>query len=970
MVKTRIILNGVDLDVPDDVSLALNYAIADIAEPEKKQAHFSRTITLPSTATNDKMFGYLSNLSSSVNSSGTTNYNLGFDPNLKASCILMYDGQVQMTGYLQLNQIVKVDDYKVNYDCVIYSDIVNLFANIGDQLISDLPLSEYNHNYTRDIQQASWNNYIYKSGASQAFQLGQGYIYPMIDYGNDDTNFKVSDFKTGFYLKTVVDKIINQAGYSYTSSFFNSTHFKSLVIPYTQSQQTLSASQIAARTFRASATATEYIYSSGSTTGTGTLTTCNILFPDDTTSPNNDSGGVWNTSTSKFTAAKAGTYKVTSSLRASVTHFPISASTLYSVGGIQTWIIGYIYFWKTDAVTGSTTAVGMGAVRVAGSSSYFVANDFNIDNGGLTATSGATSGVSTGTLSANVSLNAGDTIIMRYQSNGTTNGYNLYNETFASGSKIRLNILADSYIKAELTDVSIQEGDTVDCNNILPKNIKQRDFLSSVIKCFNLYIDSDKSTKNKLIIEPRDDFYASSGTTRDWSNKLDLSRELTIVPMGYLDARTYRYKMKDDSDYYNKLYQDKWKETYGTTRKSITNDFLNNERLTEVLFSPTPLADRNSTDRILSRIWSVGTNGQISSTTGNIRLLYYGGVKNTSYSWNYIASSGTNIMTTYPYAGHLDNTSFPTYDVNFSSPIEVFYTATSYTDGNLFNRYHKKLINEITDKDSKLVKGYFYLTPQDIANLDFRDTYYFERTKYRLNKIVDYTPIELKPTLCEFIKIKESNPFIASSGTITGSSNDVVASDAAPQYAERTVLNNNNYAQGQLVSGVNNWTDPTARGVVISGNDNSIGGSAQNISIIASSGVTVLPNVQNVSVINSTGLVIDERYNGLTVYDNVILGSKRVARKTASYKGLSTDIGKMVLFNLTSNGTYDLPEASLIFNGWSVEIKNAYTAGGYTVTVGVVDGTSYFEDGVSTTDVMATEECFTYTYRSGIWYIS
>jgi hypothetical protein len=68
------------------------------------------------------------------------------------------------------------------------------------------------------------------------------------------------------------------------------------------------------------------------------------------------------------------------------------------------------------------------------------------------------------------------------------------------------------------------DGFLVNMNALLPQNIKQKDFLSSVIKMFNLYIDVDKLNTKKLIIEPRNTFYKN--TALDYSDKLDISSEI------------------------------------------------------------------------------------------------------------------------------------------------------------------------------------------------------------------------------------------------------------------------------------------------------------------------------------------------------------------------------------------------------------------------------------------------------------
>ena len=70
---------------------------------------------------------------------------------------------------------------------------------------------------------------------------GSGYFYPLIDYGlyretavisglNDD--YEIGTFRPALYVKEYIDKMFEAAGYSYTSTFFNTSYFKSLIIPY------------------------------------------------------------------------------------------------------------------------------------------------------------------------------------------------------------------------------------------------------------------------------------------------------------------------------------------------------------------------------------------------------------------------------------------------------------------------------------------------------------------------------------------------------------------------------------------------------------------------------------------------------------------------------------------------------------------------------------------------------------------
>jgi hypothetical protein len=73
----------------------------------------------------------------------------------------------------------------------------------------------------------------------------------------------------------------------------------------------------------------------------------------------------------------------------------------------------------------------------------------------------------------------------------------------------------------------------------------------------------------------------------------------------------------------------------------------------------------------------------------------------------------------------------------------------------LFNGFWSEYVAEITDKDSKLLTGFFNLNDVDILNLDFSKLIYIDGTLWRLNKIIDYDPIEMDVTKVELLKLIE-----------------------------------------------------------------------------------------------------------------------------------------------------------------------------------------------------------------------
>lgn len=957
--RTRLLINNTDVDLTDEVAIPLTYNIVDIRNPEKRTGNYSRQIILPGTDANNKIFSHIWDLGVTVDSSGTTNYTPGFDPNLKASAIVIDDGSVVFEGFVRLNRITQSHfGYKHDFDITLSSQLADLYTNMGEKTLADLNLDKYNHTYNQSEQINSWATSIKVNGVSTPFAKGTGYVYPMIDYGYsvNDVDYNVTHFFPAVYMKTIYDAIISENGFQVTSSYFDSTEWKSLVFPYTGGQLKLSETQVDNRTHKASLTGFWNDYSSG-----GTSSYPAITFDDDSTGTNHDSGGIYSTVTNKMTVAANGNYTINFGISVQLTHYP-SSSPATTQGLFN---IGWYQIRRVD--TSNTSSI-IGSILVQATQSGFVtANTLNITVPS-SVNSGDQSSVVTGILTTSAQLSAGDLVYIefqRYVPIGTNSMYS--GQTYASGAKTLVQLQPGSYFESKLNDTSIQEGDTVPMSNVLPSTIKQKDFVSSVNKKLNLYYEPDKNTLNNFFVEPRNDFY-SSGTTRDWSLKLDESKDLEVIPMGELEARRYYWTWKSDSDHYNKLYMERNNNRiYGEREYSIENDFIKNENKTEVIFSPTPLAVRPGSTRVIPRIYQEN-NGVITPKSGNPRVLYYGGVKTALNTWNYVASSGSTVMTTYAYAGHLDDIDSPTIDINFGVPKEVFYNATTYTSNNLFNKYWLQFIQEITDKNSKIVTGYFNLTPLDIETLSFRDTFHFRNQNFRLNKIIDYVPGSKALTKCEFVLLKQGVPYSAETLTINGGKDPTgfETEEGAPTSGQRVGSGTNSTGRNAIVSGENNIVDPSAKAIIVSGSSNFVGANCENISLTSSSGCSVLAGVTNVTLVNCSNLQIDASYSGKTVIENVIQGSENLIYTESDYTLSASDTGKLVIGNPSSNIIVYLPLATEISNGWSITIKHGNN-NAVKITATISDDSAF--DATGTTDVLNALEFSTYTYRSSVWYI-
>lgn len=887
MILTKIYINNEQIDLTDEVSIPLNFNIADIREPEKRSTTWSKTVVLPGTTFNNQLFSNIWNVNAVINSTGTNNFTPNFNPNLKAIAEITYNEATQFKGICQLLNVNVTDKYEIQYEVAFFGELQNVYQFFNNKYLRDLDFSEYNHKYTLYNQQLSWNN-------------TNGYVYPMIDYGFQiNSRFNVTNMFPALFVKTIIDKMFNDAGFTYQSSFFNSEIFKKLVIPYSGgSALKLTNQQVTERTGRASKTSTQIIKQDNQyptlSDGSRELAV-RLIYEDKTTPPNNDVNNLFYDQNSgsnyqTFLIPKTGPYTISAYVRANVKHYPTAANVNFTA---DRNIVGILSILKNPQNYGDYGAnysvIASRQINIQPYASVTPLEDaFNIlnqVNATATISSGTTSLTSDGTLSITANLNQNDIIQIKI-SKGAGTGYydnsgnfqtSLYRvgtvrEPIGLNSYAELNILQDSYFSIALADTNIQENDDVEVNAVLPDKIKQSEFFNSIVKAFNLFVEVDKGNANKLIIEPRPTFY-SSGTTQDFSDKLDYSKETKIIPLGELNNKSYVFSYKEDTDYFNSNYKTTYNEIYGQKKYDILNDFLKGEVRTELIFSPTPLVDTIGHDRVISKIYTLDSNGTIKPTQSNIRLLYWGGLKTTNVQWQHIATSGTTFRTDYPYAGHLDDVNNPTFDLNFGTPYQVYYTPIKYTGNNLYNKYWRDYIEQIADKDSKIFTGYFLLNEFDIQNLDFRDTYFFEKDYWRLNKIIDYDRINNQPTKCEFIKLKTLPDYVDDIGVdINGGVKDLDTETPAPTARLGTTFNNNQIADGAIVSGRNNIVS-SGDGVIVSGESNVIGVGSKNVSILASTGVTILGGVSNVSVTNSSGITVTESNvtynNGIKTLNNV-----------------------------------------------------------------------------------------------------
>lgn len=738
---SKLIVDGVELGFTDTLPISTNLSVADIREPDKRNSTYSKTISIPATKEANEVFEYAFELNLSLSS---------FNPNIAISAkyfvneVIVFDGQLQLLSITSKYNGSFLDHF---YNCSMIGETGNIFVDIANLFLTDIDLSVYNHVLDIGDVTSSW-----------ATPIGVGFVYPYIDYGvngGNSNDWYLEGLKPAMFEKEYVDRIFANAGYTYTSNFFTSNYYKRIITPdVDEGCLKLPASSVINAQFYAGSVNISpiTIYTIAPPT-TITLTVWRygpnnspialpVLFNDDSTAPFNDPGGVYNIATNVFTTSIPGIYTIVFNLDCYFfINMPVSGVTVEGSQNLLARIDRLISGTWTPVVSNFFNVVQSSPLSGIGSVVAIPVPTITLQIPGNFYTSGEQFRCSVFSVSSPGWLirTAGGTLV--------TSG-----SSFAG-----LNMRDATTTFYSIIDGNLPYGGGVLMNDTIPKNIKQIDFLTSIIKSENLYVEVDKTNNKNLIIEPREDFIQYNNSL-DWTRKQDLSNPIITLPMGDLDAKKYTWTFKSDKDVYNAFYEDKYKEVYGNKILNVTNDFIKSEKTIDVIFSATPgVALQN--DIVAGRMYVID-NGLVKPIKCNIRRLYWGGLKNCN-GHNFWFAGNPSQTSQYPYAGHVDDPNSPTIDICFDNPKELYWilAAQSYTNNNLFGRGYFKLLQEITDPNSKIVQCKIYLDETDINEFSFRKIIFINGSYFFVNKISNYDPQVRTVCDVELLKLKKGQIF-------------------------------------------------------------------------------------------------------------------------------------------------------------------------------------------------------------------
>ena len=281
------------------------------------------------------------------------------------------------------------------------------------------------------------------------------------------------------------------------------------------------------------------------------------------------------------------------------------------------------------------------------------------------------------------------------------------------------------------------QGQDVDVSANLP-DIKQIDFLMTLQKLFNLVFVPDNNKPKHLIIESFDD-YIGTGTKKDWSNKIDYTKDIEVKPTTDLQKNVLDWKYQNGQDFINIAVQQSTGRVYGRYRaEDEDNDFATGESKIEATLSPYIMSYIPNSEITIHRCIDGDGNGVQSP---KCKLAYWNG-KTTAFGDWYLKNDAGNTIGTqthFPYFSNYNalNPSVANNDLNFGYE-RAFFAIAAHPVNTMFYRFWKNYVNELYSAGARLFTAYFKLTRADIQDFEFSDRIFINDTYFRVLKISNY----------------------------------------------------------------------------------------------------------------------------------------------------------------------------------------------------------------------------------------
>ncbi len=676
----------------------LNYQFTDVTNINKAVGSYSQTFRVPATKANTDFFGDIKN--PAINStSGLIEGRYSTKRKIRAA--LSYNSIPMMTGYVQIKAVyIQKKDF-ADIELVFFGDSLDMATKIGDKMLSDLADTSMNHTLNITAITNSW-------AGSSAAPFDGTLRYGLIDKGQNfsgadaftgspllgDGRLLHGDFTPFVRIRKLLSLILSEAGFTYTSSFIDGSSCDNIYMPAYAGSKTPRSEDYEPES--------ELFGVSIGSNFTLSNTDTHLTMRDDYTSEGGyDYSNNWFNSSYQFNAPYDG-------------FFTFTINAKYTMGGAT------VPYYK----------VSWNGWSNGGAYAFYTWPD------GSTTRNGDRQDTFT------IFFPAGSRMKIFVGQAGTATG-NVANDGAVGNN--------DAFWLRLVESSEPVTGQDVDLSSNYPQ-VKQIDFLMGLQKMFNLVFVPDKNKPNHILIEPFAD-YTASGTKKDWSNKIDYSKDVVVKPTNDLQRKRYEWTHSEGQDFINVLVKQQTDRVYG--RYEVTdpqNDFATGDITITSPFAPYLMSNVPSTNVIMHRCI---TNDGSGVQDPKPRIAFWNGQSAAMGTIEIMNTSLLNHITeNYPVFSNYNEVA-PTItgeNLNFGYERDFFYVQV-HPLNTLYYKYWSPYVNELYTSNARHVTAFFKLTRADIQDFEFSDKIYINNTYYRILKISNFDATKEGITKVELLKV-------------------------------------------------------------------------------------------------------------------------------------------------------------------------------------------------------------------------
>jgi len=759
------------LDVKEGTASPLNFQVGDIRDVSQRKGNFSKTITLTGSKNNNNLLNHYYD----VNIVEGT-----FNINALTTCAVIQDGipimedcSMQLTGVVK-TQVTDGYEEQVTYEVLVKDSKADFFTAIANKELTDIDFSDLNHPYDAFNVVARFSNTVIN---------GFKYFLP----GSGDAVYNTQEFKPAIFAKTYLDRIFEDAGFTYSWPTLSYDRFDKLFIPYNggvdnfdYADYLVKAEKTAPTTINGANNWAGFSNIAVIATTQSPATKINITAWTELEDPQNIFNPITGVYSTPFiiSSANAQSYDYSVTMTYTLNLVNSSGGVLY--GSTPGGVAGNVFYKPAIGVSAGTQPIIFSNLYTNTSPTATLLGVQNAVQCPLTIPNGTTTlltqtvqttiplsynllnNLSSATIGLNVSQHPaviGNGSSVRYWRKTSPSGV-----APASGQIVIQAVISNIQISIVPSSTIYAIGGTIDVNDYVPKKIKQSDFIKGIFNMYNIYAQVDSTQPNKLLLQNRDDFY-DSGVEVDWTAKLAKDQEQNLSFLPELTSKKIILTYAEDKDNPNTTYTNATNNIYGQAEVIFDNEYVKDVDTKAVLFSPTPVIKTifgafvpmlagSAPETNIRILYDKTTAGQPLATCGQFYIYDYGSV-------------GQINLTNYPLVGHFDDPLTPTFDINFAICDYYYYQPSSLTENNLYNRYWRRTMGQINN--GKMLTAMFNLKEPDIQALKLNDKIRIDNSWWNINKVIDYDANANKLTKVELISIDTEinfTPFMGPNGPV------------------------------------------------------------------------------------------------------------------------------------------------------------------------------------------------------------